>query len=134
MLDMEQEIFEKWNVHIHVPQGAVPKDGPSAGITLLTALASAFSQRKVKKYLAMTGEITLRGKVLPVGGIKEKILAAKRAGIKEIIMCERNRKDVEEIGERYLKGLKFHYVTEMYEVVEKALLKEKVVNALKVVA
>ncbi len=134
MLDFEQDIFDKWNVHIHVPQGAVPKDGPSAGITLLTALASAFSQRKVKKFLAMTGEITLRGKVLPVGGIKEKILAAKRAGIKEIIMCERNRRDVEEIGERYLKGLKFHYVTEMYEVVEKALLKEKVVNALKVVA
>ena len=132
MLELDQEIFEKWNVHIHVPQGAVPKDGPSAGITILTALASAFSQRKVKKYLAMTGEITLRGKVLPVGGIKEKILAAKRAGIKEIIMCERNRKDVEEINERYLKGLKFHYVTEMYEVVEKALLKEKVVGALKV--
>lgn len=132
MLGMDQETFDKWNVHIHVPQGAVPKDGPSAGITILTALASAFSQRKVKKYLAMTGEITLRGKVLPVGGIKEKILAAKRAGIKEIIMCERNRKDVEEINERYLKGLKFHYVTEMYEVVERALLKEKVVNALRV--
>ncbi len=132
MLDVEQEIFDKWNVHIHVPQGAVPKDGPSAGITLLTALASAFTQRKVKKFLAMTGEITLRGKVLPVGGIKEKILAAKRAGIKEIILSERNRKDIEEINERYLKGLKFHYVTEMYEVVEKALLKEKVVNALRV--
>jgi ATP-dependent Lon protease len=132
MLSIEQEIFDKWNVHIHVPQGAVPKDGPSAGITLLTALASAFTQRKVKKYLAMTGEITLRGKVLPVGGIKEKILAAKRAGIKEIILSERNRKDIEEINERYLKGLKFHYVTEMYEVVEKALLKEKVVNALRV--
>lgn len=132
MLSIEQEIFDKWNVHIHVPQGAVPKDGPSAGITLLTALASAFTQRKVKKFLAMTGEITLRGKVLPVGGIKEKILAAKRAGIKEIVLSERNRKDVEEINERYLKGLKFHYVTEMYEVVEKALLKEKVVNALRV--
>lgn len=132
MLSVEQETFDKWNVHIHVPQGAVPKDGPSAGITLLTALASAFTQRKVKKYLAMTGEITLRGKVLPVGGIKEKILAAKRAGIKEIILSERNRKDIEEINERYLKGLKFHYVTEMYEVVEKALLKEKVVNALRV--
>ncbi len=132
MLDVDQEIFDKWNVHIHVPQGAVPKDGPSAGITLLTALASAFTQRKVKKFLAMTGEITLRGKVLPVGGIKEKILAAKRAGIKEIILSERNRKDIEEISERYLKGLKFHYVTEMYEVVEKALLKEKVVNALRV--
>jgi ATP-dependent Lon protease len=132
MLSIEQEIFDKWNVHIHVPQGAVPKDGPSAGITLLTALASIFTQRKVKKYLAMTGEITLRGKVLPVGGIKEKILAAKRAGIKEIVLSERNRKDIEEINERYLKGLKFHYVTEMYEVVEKALLKEKVVNALRV--
>ncbi|MBL7942422.1 MAG: endopeptidase La, partial [Flavobacteriales bacterium] len=132
LLDIEAEIFEKWNVHIHVPQGAVPKDGPSAGITILTALASAFTQRKVKKFVAMTGEITLRGKVLPVGGIKEKILAAKRAGIKEIIMSERNRRDIEEINERYLKGLKFHYVNEMYEVVEKALLKEKVGNALKV--
>ena len=132
MLGIDQEIFEKWDVHIHVPQGAVPKDGPSAGITLLTALASAFTQRKVKKFLAMTGEITLRGKVLPVGGIKEKILAAKRAGIKEIILSERNRKDIEEISERYVKGLKFHYVTEMYEVVEKALLKEKVLNALRV--
>jgi len=132
MLGVNQEIFDNWNVHVHVPQGAIPKDGPSAGITMLTALASAFTQRKVKKYLAMTGEITLRGKVLPVGGIKEKILAARRAGIKEIILSERNRKDIEEINERYLKGLKFHYVTEMYEVIEKALLKEKVVNALKV--
>ena len=132
MLDLDQEVFEKWNIHIHVPQGAVPKDGPSAGITMLTALASIFTQRKVKKYLAMTGEITLRGKVLPVGGIKEKILAAKRAGIKEIIMSEKNRKDVEEINERYLKGLKFHYVKEMHEVVEKALLKEKVAGAIKV--
>ena len=131
-LGLDQEVFEKWNVHIHVPQGAVPKDGPSAGITLLTALASAFSQRKVKKFLAMTGEITLRGKVLPVGGIKEKILAARRAGIKEIVLSERNRKDIEEIDERYLKGLRFHYVNEMYEVLEKALLKEKVINALKV--
>jgi ATP-dependent Lon protease len=133
MLDMDSEIFERWNVHIHVPQGAVPKDGPSAGITLLTALASAFTQRKVKKFLAMTGEITLRGKVLPVGGIKEKILAAKRAGIKEIVMSERNRKDVEEINERYLKGLKFHYVTEMYEVVEKALLKERAPGPMRIV-
>ncbi|MEY3398142.1 MAG: hypothetical protein RL220_736 [Bacteroidota bacterium] len=132
MLDMDQETFDKWNVHIHVPQGAIPKDGPSAGITLLTALASAFTQRKVRKYLAMTGEITLRGKVLPVGGIKEKILAARRAGVKEIILSERNRRDVEDINERYLKGLKFHYVQEMYEVLEKALLKEKVVNAMKV--
>jgi ATP-dependent Lon protease len=130
LLGINADVFEKWNVHIHVPAGAVPKDGPSAGITILTALASAFTQRKVRKFLAMTGEITLRGKVLPVGGIKEKILAAKRAGIKEIILSERNRKDIEEINERYLKGLKFHYVTEMYEVVEKALLKEKVDKAM----
>lgn len=124
MLNMDPDDFEKWNVHIHVPQGAVPKDGPSAGITLLTALASAFTKRRVKKFLAMTGEITLRGKVLPVGGIKEKILAAKRAGIKEIILSERNRKDIEEINERYLKGLKFHFVHEMHEVVSLALLKK----------
>lgn len=130
MLGISSEVFEKWNVHIHVPAGAVPKDGPSAGITILTALASAFTQRKVRKFLAMTGEITLRGKVLPVGGIKEKILAAKRAGIKEIILSERNRKDIEEINERYVKGLKFHYVKEMYEVVDKALLKEKVERAM----
>jgi ATP-dependent Lon protease len=123
LLDLDVEEFEKWNVHIHVPQGAVPKDGPSAGITLLTALASAFTGRRVKKYLAMTGEITLRGKVLPVGGIKEKILAAKRAGIKEIILSERNRKDIEDISERYLKGLKFNFVTEMHEVITAALLK-----------
>jgi len=132
VLQMESDVFDNWNVHIHVPQGAVPKDGPSAGITILTALASAFTQRKVKKYLAMTGEITLRGKVLPVGGIKEKILAARRAGIREIILSERNRKDIEEISDRYLRGLRFHYVTEMSEVLDKALLKEKVVNALKV--
>lgn len=131
-LGLEQEVFDKWNVHIHVPQGAIPKDGPSAGITILTALASAFTQQKVRKYLAMTGEITLRGSVLPVGGIKEKILAAKRAGIKEIILSEKNRKDIEEINERYIKGLKFHYVTEMIEVIDKALLKEKVIDPLKV--
>lgn len=125
VIGMDYKAFDEHNVHIHVPQGAVPKDGPSAGITMLTALASAFTQRKVKKYLAMTGEITLRGKVLPVGGIKEKILAAKRAGIKEIILCEKNRKDIEEINERYLKGLKFHFVEEMYQVLEIALLKEK---------
>ena len=124
MLKMQPEEFDKWNVHIHVPQGAVPKDGPSAGITLLTALASSFTKRRVKKFLAMTGEITLRGKVLPVGGIKEKILAAKRAGIKEIILSERNRKDIEEINERYLKGLKFHFVQEMHEVVTLVLLKK----------
>jgi ATP-dependent Lon protease len=123
LIELDDEIFDTKNVHIHVPQGAVPKDGPSAGITILTALASAFTGRRVKKFLAMTGEITLRGKVLPVGGIKEKILAAKRAGIKEIILSERNRKDIDEINERYLKGLKFHFVNEMYEVLEKALLK-----------
>jgi ATP-dependent Lon protease len=114
--------FEKWNVHVHVPQGAIKKDGPSAGITMLTALASAFTQRKVRKYLAMSGEITLRGQVLPVGGIKEKILAAKRAGIKEIILCERNRQDIEDIDSRYLRGMKFTYATKMNEVVMRALL------------
>ena len=131
-LGLDQEVFDKWNVHIHVPQGAIPKDGPSAGITLLTALASAFTQKKVKKFVAMTGEITLRGRVLPVGGIKEKILAAKRAGIKEIILSSKNKKDIDEINERYLKNLKFHYVDEMMEVVDHALLKEKVINPLKV--
>ena len=116
------------NIHIHVPEGATPKDGPSAGITMLTSLVSSFTQRKVKARLAMTGEITLRGKVLPVGGIKEKILAAKRANIKEIILCEENKKDIEEINERYLKGLTFHYVNEMNEVIDIALLKQKVKN------
>ena len=114
--------FEDWNVHVHVPQGAIKKDGPSAGITMLTALASAFTQRKVRKYLAMSGEITLRGQILPVGGIKEKILAAKRAGIKEIILCERNRQDIEDIDARYLRGMKFTYATKMNEVVMSALL------------
>jgi ATP-dependent Lon protease len=132
VLGLEQEVFDKWNVHIHVPEGATPKDGPSAGITILTALASAFTQRKVKKYLAMTGEITLRGKVLPVGGIKEKILAAKRANIREIILSSKNEKDINEINPRYIEGLTFHYVDEMIEVVEKALLKQKVEKALKV--
>jgi len=131
-IGMDQEVFDKWNVHVHVPEGAVPKDGPSAGITMLTALASSFTQQKVKKYLAMTGEITLRGKVLPVGGIKEKILAAKRANIKEIILSEQNRKDIEDINPKYLEGLKFSYVNKMIEVVQLALLKEKVVNPLKV--
>ena len=126
LIGAEIKDFDAANIHLHVPQGAVPKDGPSAGITMLTAMASAFTQRKVKKFLAMTGEITLRGRVLPVGGIKEKILAAKRAGIKEIILCEKNRKDIEEINERYLKGLKFHFVNEMFEVLDIALLKEKV--------
>ncbi|MFN4885918.1 MAG: endopeptidase La [Bacteroidota bacterium] len=125
LIGMDPAHFDEQNIHIHVPQGAVPKDGPSAGITMLTALASAFTKRKVKKYLAMSGEITLRGKVLPVGGIREKILAAKRAGIKEIILCEKNKKDIEEIDARYLRGLKFHYVNEMHEVLDKALLKER---------
>jgi len=119
------------NIHIHVPEGATPKDGPSAGITMLTSLVSTLTQRKVKAKLAMTGEITLRGKVLPVGGIKEKILAAKRANIKEIILCAENRKDIEEINPKYLKGLQFHYVKEMKEVIEIALLKQKVKNAKK---
>jgi ATP-dependent Lon protease len=123
------DIFSKYNVHIHVPEGATPKDGPSAGITMLTSLMSLFTQRKVKKSLAMTGEITLRGKVLPVGGIKEKILAAKRARIKEIILCEDNKRDIDEIKAEYLKGLTFHYVKEMSEVLDIALTKKKVKNA-----
>jgi len=128
LFGLQSDIFENWNVHVHVPEGATPKDGPSAGIAMLTALASAFTQRKVKRNLAMTGEITLRGRVLPVGGIREKILAAKRAGIKEIILSEENRKDVEEIKAEYLKGLTFNYVKEMNEVLQLALLKEKVKN------
>lgn len=124
------ESFENWNVHVHVPEGSTPKDGPSAGITMMTALVSAFTQRKVRKNLAMTGEITLRGRVLPVGGIKEKILAAKRAGIKEIILSEDNEKDINEIDADYLKGLKFHYVKKMDEVIQLSLLKEKAKNAM----
>ena len=131
---VEPEVLEKYNVHIHVPEGATPKDGPSAGITMLTSLLSSFTQRKVKSKLAMTGEITLRGKVLPVGGIKEKILAAKRANIKEIVLCEDNRKDILEIKESYLKGLTFHYVAEMKEVIDIALTKQKVKNAKKLVS
>lgn len=130
LLDISEEIFENWNIHVHVPEGAIPKDGPSAGITMVTSLASALTQRKVKQNLAMTGEITLRGKVLPVGGIKEKILAAKRAGIKEIILCEENRKNIEEIQPVYLKGLSFHYVTDIKEVLELALTDEKVNGAI----
>lgn len=129
ILGLEPTIFDNYNVHIHVPEGATPKDGPSAGITMLTSLVSLFTQRKVKKNLAMTGEITLRGKVLPVGGIKEKILAAKRARIKEILLCEQNRRDIEEIKQDYLKGLTFHYVSDMSEVLELALTKQKVKNA-----
>ena len=125
-LGINPDVFDKWNVHVHVPQGAIKKDGPSAGITMLTALASAFTQKKVRKYLAMSGEITLRGQVLPVGGIKEKILAAKRAGIKEIILCERNRQDIEEIDPRYLRGMQFTYANKMNEVVKRALLSQTV--------
>ncbi|MFT5862071.1 MAG: ATP-dependent Lon protease [Flavobacteriales bacterium] len=131
ILGLSTDIFAEYNVHIHVPEGATPKDGPSAGITMLTSLVSLFTQRKVKKNLAMTGEITLRGRVLPVGGIKEKILAAKRARIKEILMCEQNRSDIEEIKPEYLKGLTFHYVNDMSEVLELALTKQKVKNAKK---
>ena len=126
LIDGDETTFETHNIHIHVPEGGTPKDGPSAGIAMLTSLASAFTKRKVKKALAMTGEITLRGKVLPVGGIKEKLLAAKRAGIKEVILCIDNKKDVEDIKPDYLKGLTFHYVTQMEEVLKLALLKEKV--------
>ena len=132
MLGLKPEIFDKWDIHVHVPEGATPKDGPSAGITMLTSLASSFTQRKVKSNIAMTGEITLRGRVLPVGGIKEKILAAKRANIKEIILSEDNRKDIEEINEKYLKGLTFHYVKTMIEVVDLALTNQKVKQALKI--
>src|SRR6056300_326231 len=130
-LGVAPELFDRYNIHIHVPEGATPKDGPSAGITMLTSLISLLTQRKVKSKLAMTGEITLRGKVLPVGGIKEKILAAKRARIKEIILCEENKKDILEINEKYLKGLTFHYVSEMSEVIDLALTKQKVKNAKK---
>ena len=128
MLGLPEDFTSKWNIHLHVPEGAIPKDGPSAGITMAASIASAFTQRKVKKYLAMTGEITLRGKVLPVGGIKEKILAAKRARIKEIILSSDNRKDVEEIKDKYIKGLRFHYVGTIMEVVNTALLRQKVTN------
>jgi len=126
MIGLSPEVFNNWDIHVHVPEGATPKDGPSAGITMLTALASAFTQRKVKNKLAMTGEITLRGRVLPVGGIKEKILAAKRAEISDIILSEDNRKDIEEVNKDYLKGLTFHYVKDMMEVVNLALTNQKV--------
>jgi len=131
-IGINPEAFDKYNVHVHVPEGAIPKDGPSAGITMVTSIASAFTQRKVRENLAMTGEITLRGKVLPVGGIKEKILAAKRAGIKEIILSEANRKDLEEIKDIYITGLKFHHVETIQEVLNIALLDEKVESALKI--
>jgi ATP-dependent Lon protease len=126
--NIDVRTFDQWDIHVHVPAGATPKDGPSAGITMLTALTSAFTQRKIKPHLAMTGEITLRGRVLPVGGIKEKILAAKRANIKEIILCKSNQKDILEIKEDYIKDLRFHYVSDMSEVISLALLDEKVNN------
>ena len=128
-LNIDPEVFKTHNIHIHVPEGATPKDGPSAGITMLTSLVSLFTQRKVKRSLAMTGEITLRGKVLPVGGIKEKILAAKRARIKEIILSKENRKDIIEIPEKYVTGLTFHYVSDMMEVVDLAITPQKVKRA-----
>jgi ATP-dependent Lon protease len=131
--NIDFRLFDQWDVHVHVPAGATPKDGPSAGITMLTALTSAFTQRKVKPHLAMTGEITLRGKVLPVGGIKEKILAAKRANIKDIILSKSNRKDILEIKEDYIKDLSFHYVSEMKEVIEIALSKDKVKDAIDII-
>ena len=127
-LDIDPEIFEQYNTHVHVPEGAIPKDGPSAGITMITSLVSSYTQRKVRANIAMTGEITLRGKVLPVGGIREKILAAKRAGITDIILCTENKKNVQEINELYIKGLTFHYVSDVKEVLDIALLKEKAKN------
>ena len=127
---IDHKVFEQYDLHIHVPAGAVPKDGPSAGITMLTAITSLFTQRKVRNKLAMTGEITLRGNVLPVGGIKEKILAARRAGIKEIVLSKRNQKDIAEINERYIKGLSIHYVENAAEVLELALLDSKVAHAM----
>ena len=129
LLGLSADVFKKYNVHIHVPEGATPKDGPSAGVTMLTSLVSLYTQRKVKRSIAMTGEITLRGKVLPVGGIKEKILAAKRAHIKEILLCEENKRDIQEIKPEYIKGLKFHYVKDMSQVIDLALTKQKVKNA-----
>jgi ATP-dependent Lon protease len=130
-LGLPENISQKYNFHIHVPEGAIPKDGPSAGITMVTSLASVLSQRKVRKHVAMTGEITLRGKILPVGGIKEKILAAKRANIKEIILSSENKKDIGQIKEIYLKGITFHYVDEIMEVLDFALLKQKVKKPIK---
>jgi ATP-dependent Lon protease len=132
MLGLNSDVFEKWNVHIHVPEGAIPKDGPSAGVTMTTSLASAFTQRKVRSQLAMTGEITLRGRVLPVGGIKEKILAAKRAGITDIVLPSDNKKDIDEIPKQYLTGLTFHYVKNISDVLEFSLLAEKVSKPLEI--
>jgi len=133
ILGLDPEMVPKYNVHVHVPEGATPKDGPSAGIAMLTSLVSVFTQKRIKKHLAMTGEITLRGKVLPVGGLKEKILAAKRANIKEIILCQENKRDIDEIKQEYLEGLTFHYVKEMSEVLAIAITDQDVKNA-KVIA
>jgi ATP-dependent Lon protease len=130
-LDIDHRLFQQYDLHIHVPAGAVPKDGPSAGITMFTSLASIFTQRKVRAKLAMTGEITLRGKVLPVGGIKEKILAAKRSGIKELILSAKNKRDIDEIEKHYLKGLVFHYVDTVDDVLKIALMKEKIKEPMK---
>ncbi|RZJ66902.1 MAG: endopeptidase La, partial [Flavobacterium sp.] len=127
-LGIKQETISGYNVHIHVPEGATPKDGPSAGVAMLTSLVSTFTQKRIKKHLAMTGEITLRGRVLPVGGIKEKILAAKRANIKEIILCQENKRDIDEIKQEYLEGLTFHYVREMSEVLKHAITDQDVKN------
>jgi len=132
LFDLKPEVFDNWNVHVHIPEGAIPKDGPSAGITMITSMVSAFTQRKIKRSLAMTGEITLRGKVLPVGGIKEKILAAKRASVKEIILPEENKKDISEINEIYLKGLKFRFVSNIMEVLDISVLKQKVDKPVKI--
>ena len=129
LYDLSAEVFEKWNIHVHVPEGATPKDGPSAGITMFTSLVSSFTQRKVKEKIAMTGELTLRGKILPVGGIKEKILAAKRSGINEIILSKQNRKDILDINEKYVNGMTFHYVNTLKEVTDIALLNEKIKGA-----
>ena len=128
-LNIDYKIFEQWNIHIHVPEGATPKDGPSAGITIATSIASALTQRKVRKNTAMTGEITLRGKVLPVGGIKEKILAAKRAGITDIVLCKDNKKDIDEIQPKYITGVTFHYVENIQDVWDFALTNEMVEDA-----
>ena len=130
VLNIDYRIFDNYNIHIHVPEGATPKDGPSAGITIATSIASALTQHKVRKNVAMTGEITLRGKVLPVGGIKEKILAAKRAGITDIVMCQDNKKDIDEIPAVYLKGVSFHYVENVLDVWNFALTDEIAENSI----
>jgi ATP-dependent Lon protease len=132
-LGLSYKVFDNYDLHIHVPAGAVPKDGPSAGITMLTSIASIFTQRKVRDKLAMTGEITLRGQVLPVGGIKEKVLAARRSGIEEIILPSKNEKDIQEIESEYISGLKIHYVDRAEEVLNIALLNEKVENPIELI-